>query len=430
MSALDRSHDPGRTSWVSSANGHPEFPIQNLPYARVKHGNTPGAIAVAIGDEALLLPAAIEAGWGSDLPPGALCVGMSALNVFAGRPPTEWRAVRLALSDALSDPDWEPRLRPALRSRAALEHLVPFQIYDYTDFYASMFHATNVGLMLRPDNPLLPNYKWVPIGYHGRASSIVISGSPVRRPRGQTYPPAASVPTFGVSRSLDYELELGIFLGGRNPLGTPVPASEAAARIFGVCLLNDWSARDIQSWEYQPLGPFLAKNFATTISAWVLTADALLPFRVPMPARAVSDPEPLEYLRVPNDWTIAADLEVELATAKMRDHGDAAMTVSRVQFDQAMYWSPAQLITHHASNGCNLYMGDLLGTGTVSGPTPASRGCLLERTWRGTEPLMLPNGESRKFLEDGDEVVFRGTCRAPGAVTIGFGECRGVVVPA
>ena len=430
MSALDRSHDPGRTSWVSSANGHPEFPIQNLPYARVKHGNTPGAIAVAIGDEALLLPAAIEAGWGSDLPPGALCVGMSALNVFAGRPPTEWRAVRLALSDALSDPDWEPRLRPALRPRAALEHLVPFQIYDYTDFYASMFHATNVGSMLRPDNPLLPNYKWVPIGYHGRASSIVISGSPVRRPRGQTYPPAASVPTFGVSRSLDYELELGIFLGGRNPLGTPVPASEAAARIFGVCLLNDWSARDIQSWEYQPLGPFLAKNFATTISAWVLTADALLPFRVPMPARAVSDPEPLEYLRVPNDWTIAADLEVELATATMRDHGDAAMTVSRVQFDQAMYWSPAQLITHHASNGCNLYMGDLLGTGTVSGPTPASRGCLLERTWRGTEPLMLPNGESRKFLEDGDEVVFRGTCRAPGAVTIGFGECRGVVVPA
>jgi fumarylacetoacetase len=284
--------------------------------------------------------------------------------------------------------------------------------------------------MLRPDNPLLPNYKWVPIGYHGRASSIVISGSPVRRPRGQTYPPAASVPTFGVSRSLDYELELGIFLGGRNPLGTPVQASEAAARIFGVCLLNDWSARDIQSWEYQPLGPFLAKNFATTISAWVLTADALLPFRVPMPARAVSDPEPLEYLRVPNDWTIAADLEVELATAKMRDHGDAAMAVSRVQFDQAMYWSPAQLITHHASNGCNLYMGDLLGTGTVSGPTPASRGCLLERTWRGTEPLTLPNGESRKFLEDGDEVVFRGTCRAPGAVTIGFGECRGVVVPA
>ena len=430
MSALDRSHDPGRTSWVSSANGHPEFPIQNLPYARVKHGNTPGAIAVAIGDEALLLPAAIEAGWGNDLPPGALCVGMSALNVFAGRPPTEWRAVRLALSDALSDPDWEPRLRPALRSRAALEHLVPFQIYDFTDFFASIFHATNAGRSFRPDNPLLPNYKWVPIGYHGRASSIVISGSPVRRPRGQTYPPAASVPTFGVSRSLDYELELGIFLGGRNPLGTPVPASEAAARIFGVCLLNDWSARDIQSWEYQPLGPFLAKNFATTISAWVLTADALLPFRVPMPARAVSDPEPLEYLRVPNDWTIAADLEVELATAKMRDHGDAAMTVSRVQFDQAMYWSPAQLITHHASNGCNLYMGDLLGTGTVSGPTPASRGCLLERTWRGTEPLMLPNGESRKFLEDGDEVVFRGTCRAPGAVTIGFGECRGVVVPA
>ena len=430
MSDVDRSHDPARTSWVASANGHPDFPIQNLPFARTMQPNTPGILAVAIGDDALMLPAAIEAGWGRELPPGAMSVSMSALNVFAGRPPAEWRAVRLALSDALADPAWADRLRPAMRPRAELEYLVPFQIYDYTDFYASIHHATNVGSMFRPDNPLLPNYKWVPVGYHGRASSIGISGTPVKRPRGQTAPPAASVPGFGASASLDYELELGIFLGGRNPLGTPVPAGEAAARIFGFCLLNDWSARDIQAWEYQPLGPFLAKNFATSISPWVVTADALLPFHVAMPVRPVTDPAPLEYLRVPRDWTIAAELEVQLASSKMRAGGQPPMTVSRVRFDEAMYWSPAQLVTHHASNGCNLYMGDLLGTGTISGREPESRGCLLERTWRGTQPLALPGGETRKFLEDGDEVVFHARCQAPGAVPIGFGECRGVVVPA
>ncbi|MGH7524163.1 MAG: fumarylacetoacetase [Gemmatimonadales bacterium] len=430
MRSLDRSHDPERQCWVASARSHHDFPIQNLPLARVKHGNTPGAIAVAIGDEALLLPLAIDAGWGKDLPPGALSLGLSALNIFAARPPAEWRAARLALSDALSDPQWESRLRPALRARDELEYLVPFQVYDYTDFYASAYHATNVGSMFRPDNPLLPNYKWVPIGYHGRASSIIVSGTPVRRPSGQTAPGEGGTPVFGATRSLDYELELGIFLGGRNPLGTPVAASEAAARIFGVCLLNDWSARDVQAWEYQPLGPFLAKNFATSISPWVVTADALLPFHVPMPARPAGDPEPLEHLRVPENWTIAAQLEVLLSTAAMRARHDPEMVVSQVQFDQAMYWSPSQLVVHHASNGCNLYMGDLLGTGTVSGAEPASRGCLLERTWRGTEPLALPDGETRKFLEDGDEVVFRGTCQAPGAVAIGFGECRGVVIPA
>ncbi len=232
------------------------------------------------------------------------------------------------------------------------------------------------------------------------------------------------------SRSLDYELELGIFIGGRNALGTPVPAAEAGARIFGFCLLNDWSARDVQSWEYQPLGPFLAKNFATSISQWVVTSEALLPFHVPMPPRGISDPAPLPYLTVPDDWTIAAELEVTLRSNAMRERGDAGMRLSRVEFNQAMYWSPSQLVTHHASNGCNLYMGDLIGTGTISGPTPDSRGCLLERTWRGTEPLTLPTGETRKFLEDGDEVTFHGACHAPGAVSIGFGECRGIVIPA
>ena len=308
--------------------------------------------------------------------------------------------------------------------------LVPFQVYDYTDFYASIHHATNVGSMFRPDNPLLPNYKWVPIGYHGRASSIVVSGTPVRRPRGQTNPPGATDPSYVASRMLDYELELGIFLGGRNALGTPVTAADAASRIFGFCMLNDWSARDIQSWEYQPLGPFLAKNFATSISPWVVTADALIPFRTRMPQRPIGDPDPLEYLRVPDDWTIHATLDVKLTTAAMRAAGDAIYGVSEVDFAEAMYWSPAQLVTHHGSNGCNLYMGDLIGTGTVSGPAATARGCLLERTWRGTEPLTLSGGETRKFLEDGDEVIFSGRCSTPGAASIGFGECRGVVLPA
>ncbi|HEY4322079.1 MAG TPA: fumarylacetoacetase [Gemmatimonadales bacterium] len=430
MTSLDRSHDPTRTSWVSSAAGHAEFPIQNLPYARVHLGKSAGAVAVAIGDEALLLAPAFEAGFGADLPEGARTVAASALNIFASRPADEWRAVRLAISDALSDPAWEERLRPALVPIASLHFLVPFQIYDYTDFYASIHHATNVGSMFRPDNPLLPNYKWVPIGYHGRASSIVVSGTAVRRPRGQTLPAADAQPVFGPARSLDYELELGLFIGGRNPLGTPVTAAAASQRIFGSCLLNDWSARDVQSWEYQPLGPFLAKNFATTISPWVVTADALLPFRTTMPARPEGDPAPLEYLRVPDDWTISATMEVTLSTSSMRSAGRAPFGVSEVEFAEAMYWSPSQLVTHHGSNGCNLYPGDLIGTGTVSGPAAGSRGCLLERTWRGTEPLALPGDERRKFLEDGDEVIMRAHCHADDAVSIGFGECRGMIIPA
>lgn len=429
MTALDRSHDPARTSWVGSANDHADFPIQNLPFARIRHEKTAGALVVAIGDEALLLLQAIEAGFGRDLPPGVMSVTMSALNVFAGRPPAEWRALRLALSDALSDPAMRKTLESALRPQRDLDFLVPFQIYDYTDFYASIHHATNVGSMFRPDQPLLPNYKWVPIGYHGRASSIVVSGTPVHRPRGQVRSGDAP-PEYVASRSLDYELEVGIFIGGRNALGTPVPAETAGERIFGFCLVNDWSARDVQAWEYQPLGPFLAKNFATTISPWVVTADALLPFRRPMPPRGDGDPQPLPHLRVPDDTTLALELSVQLHTAAARERGDPPATISTVDFSEAMYWSPAQLVTHHASNGCNLYMGDLLATGTVSGPTPESRGCLLERTWRGTQPLQLPGGDERAFLADGDEVIFRGTCRAPGAVAIGFGECRGRVMPA
>lgn len=430
MSPLDRSHDPARRSWVESANGHAEFPVQNLPFGKVDHvdGALP-EIVVAVGDEALLLGAAFAAGLGADLPLDPQ-FSPFLLDQLLDQPPEVWTALRLALSDALSDPAWDVRLRTALVPRAGLRHWLPVHPGDYTDFYASIYHATNVGSMFRPDNPLLPNYKWVPIGYHGRASSLVIDGTPVRRPMGQIRGPDDADPTFGPSRSLDYELELGLIIGGDNELGTPVTSASAWSRIFGVSLLNDWSARDVQAWEYQPLGPFLAKNFATTLSPWIITADALRPFEVAMPARPTGDPEPLPHLRVPNDHTWSIELDVEVVTASMRARGDSAFRVSRVKFEDAMYWSPAQLVTHHGSNGCNLSSGDVLGTGTISGPAPGSRGCLLERTWRGAEPLTLPDGTVRRFLEDGDEVTLRGTCTAPGAVSIGLGVCRGVVLPA
>ena len=422
---LDRSHDPARTSWVASANGHPEFPIQNLPFGASEQG-----LVVAIGDQALLLDEALRAGWGKELDLEHGEFEAPFLNVFLFRDPAVWRATRLALSDALSDPAWQARLAPALRPIASLELQHPVNVGDYSDFYASIHHATNVGTMLRPDNPLLPNYKWVPIGYHGRASTIVIDGTPIRRPHGQVRPAGDEKPSFVASRSLDYEVELGLVIGGLQQVGDVVPAAEAASRIFGVVLLNDWSARDVQGWEYQPLGPFLAKNFATTISPWLVTTDALLPYRVPMPARPDGDPAPLEYLRVPNDATWSITMDASIATAAMRDRGDAPHRVSSAQFSEAMYWSPAQLVTHHASNGCALEAGDLLGTGTISGTSVDSRGCLLERTWRGAEPLVLPDGSRRAFLEDGDEVILAGHATAPGRPSIGFGSCRGVVLPA
>ena len=431
MTARDATHDPTRQSWVPSAAGHAEFPIQNLPYGVSSRGDAPGHIVVAIGDAALDLPDAIAAGWGADLPShlqAALCT--PDLNTLASLLPADWTAVRQTLSLALSDASWSTRLAPALRSQALLQLRLPCTVRNYSDFYASVHHATNVGSMFRPDNPLLPNYKWVPIGYHGRASSIVVDGTEVRRPHGQLKGATDDTPAFGASRSLDYELELGLVVGGENRLGDAVAARDAESRLFGVVLLNDWSARDIQSWEYQPLGPFLAKNFATTLSPWVVTADALRPFRVAMPARPPGDPEPLEYLRVPDDATWQMTLDVGIRSAGMRARGDAGFQVSRVEFVDAMYWSPAQLIVHHGSNGCNLLPGDILGTGTISGSTPESRGCLLERTWRGSLPLILPDGSERRFLEDGDEVSLRAHCAATGAISIGFGACCGVVLPA
>jgi fumarylacetoacetase len=312
------------------------------------------------------------------------------------------------------------------------ELLLPATIGDYTDFYASVHHATNVGRMFRPDNPLLPNYKWVPIGYHGRASSIVPSGTPVRRPRGQVKDPEGEVPVLVPTRALDYELELGCFVAVGNPLGEPVSIDQGEAHLFGVCLVNDWSARDVQSWEYQPLGPFLSKSFATTVSPWVVTLEALEPFRVPAYRRPSEDPAPLPHLDSERNATaggVDVILEVSLTSARMRDQGIAPVRLGSGRVAD-LYWTLAQMLAHHTSNGCNLRPGDLFASGTVSGPSNDSLGCLLELTRRGAEPLTLPTGESRKFLEDGDEVIMRGFCEREGAARIGLGECRGVVLPA
>jgi fumarylacetoacetase len=304
---------------------------------------------------------------------------------------------------------------------------LPARIGDYSDFYASIHHATNVGSMFRPDNPLLPNYKWIPIGYHGRASSIVASGTPVHRPRGQTRDGNEGPPVVGPTRRLDYELELGVFIGRGNTRGSTISIEEAEEHMFGVCLVNDWSARDIQAWEYQPLGPFLAKSFETTVSPWVVTLDALAPFRTQAYERSREDPAPLSYLdslENTNNGGFAITLEVVLSSQQMRAEGREPFRVSRGGFAE-MYWTLAQLVTHHASNGCDLRPGDLLASGTISGPTEESRGCLLERTWRGSEPLQLPTGETRAFLSDGDEVTMRGYCERAGYRRIGLGECVG-----
>jgi fumarylacetoacetase len=348
-----------------------------------------------------------------------------------------WSALRHGVSALLTVNSPPSRKDRAIGERilvpmADSELLLPAQIGDYSDFYASIFHATNVGSMFRPDNPLLPNYKWVPIGYHGRASSVLASGAPVRRPRGQLKDPNAEAPTFGPTRALDYEMEVGCFVGPSNSLGTPVPIDEAEEHLFGLCLVNDWSARDIQTWEYQPLGPFLSKSFATTLSPWVVTFDALEPYRIPAFQRSAGDPAPLPYLDSASDRTrggVDVNVEVLLMTAKMREAGSSPYRLSRGRMAD-LYWTMAQMFAHHTSNGCNLRPGDLFASGTISGPTKESRGCLLELTWRGSEPITLPTGETRKFLEDGDEVILRGSCERVGAARIGFGECRGVILPA
>lgn len=434
---LNASHDPSRRSWIESANlPDADFPLQNLPYgAFTSNAARTPRLGVAIGDRILDLHAAASAG----LLPEAVAdaARQPTLNALLALGQPAWSALRQRLSELLGAdtcPAGELRGRVEsclLPQRAAAMHLA-VATRDYTDFYASIHHATNVGSMLRPDQPLLPNYKWMPIGYHGRASSLVVGGTPVRRPHGQTRPPDTAAPSFGPCRNLDYELELGVFVGPGNALGERIPLASAATQLFGVSLLNDWSARDLQTWEYQPLGPFLAKNFATSLGPWVVTLEALAPFRVPMPARPPGDPAPLPHLADAQDATLGAldvTLEVWLLTAQMRLTGASPHRISRGNFS-TMYWTLGQMLAHHASNGCNLAPGDLIGSGTVSGPSRDSRGCLLEYTWRGTDPLRLPNGEERRFLADGDEVILRGYAERAGARRIGLGECRGMVLPA
>ena len=435
---IDETHGPALKSWVESANApKTDFPIQNLPLGVFRTSGTElNRIGVAIGDSILDLRACLERNLLVGMPTRILSAcGDPTLNSLMACPDIERRALRHRLSHLLRTEGAQVTAKPhageVLVAQRDVRMALPARISDYTDFYASIDHATNVGSMMRPDHPLLPNYKWVPIGYHGRSSSIVVSGTPVRRPSGQIDPSApGQAPHFEPSKLLDYELEMGIFIASGNELGTPVPITEAGARIFGLCLLNDWSARDIQKWEYQPLGPFLSKNFATSISPWVVTSEALAPFRVAAAHRPEGDPGPLPHLKSAQDQALGAfdvNLEVSLSTRAMRSHGHAPVRLSRSNV-ASLYWTPAQMIAHHTSGGCNLNPGDLLGTGTVSGKGKDSRGCLLELTMRGKDRIALPGGETRAFLEDGDEVVFTASCQREGFARIGFGECRGVVI--
>lgn len=431
---INETHDPNLKSWVESANDpNTDFPIQNLPFCvfRLVGTEEREKIGVVIGDQVLDIFKCVNDGLfdGEAEIPAKQCHARNIMPLMTLS--SEWRIIlRRRISQLLRE-DFE-------KKDVVARHLIPLNkaemdlpIYmrDYTDFYASIFHATNIGSMFRPDNPLLPNYKYVPIGYHGRASSIVVSGTEIKRPQGQTRPDPNAEPVFGLSKSMDYEMEVGVFVGRGNNLGEPVPIEKAEEHIFGLCLVNDWSARDVQPWEYQPLGPFLAKSFATTISPFVVTMEALAPFRVPAFKRAEDDPAPLPYLySEENQQTGGIDitLEVLIQTTKMREEKIEPVRLSRGNFKD-MYWTIAQLLTHHTSNGCNLQTGDLFASGTISGETKDSYGSMMELTWRGTNPITLLNGETRKFLEDGDEIIMRGYCEREGFRRIGFGECRGIV---
>ncbi len=431
---LNETHDPARRSFVESANAPgTDFPIQNLPYCvyRPATGVQP-RVGVPIGDQILDVSAA---GTAFEGPAGeaARACGAPFLNPLMMMGPPAWSALRLALSRALTDARGNrERLGIHLMPMAQAEIRMPVAFRNFTDFFASIFHASNAGRMMRPDNPLMPNYKYVPVAYHSRASSVRVSGIAVKRPQGQRKGPNDAEPSYGPSRNLDFALERGAFIGTGTELGTTVPVGKAAEHVFGFCLLNDWSARDIQGWEYQPLGPFLGKNFATTISPWVVTAEALAPFRTAAFARPQGDPAPLPYLNDLEDQAhggLDITLEAYLATDKMRRESAAPQRLTQTSFAQ-MYWTVAQMIAHHTGNGCNLEIGDLMGSGTVSGPEKLSWGSLLELTARGREPIELPDGEKRGFIEDGDEIIFRGFCAKPGAARIGFGECRAVILPA
>ena len=430
---LDETHDPKAVSWIESANvPDNDFPVQNLAYG-VFHslGDAQKNIGIAIGEFVLDLKATATTGWLKELdgPTLAACHSDSLNDLMKLDAASRLRLRRKLFSLLHSHAAYAAResLANLLIPRSDLEMQVPVRIGDYTDFYASIFHATNVGRLFRPDNPLLPNYKWIPIGYHGRSSSIVVSGTQIHRPKGQIKSEKDAGPVYGYSNSLDYELELGVYVSHGNPLGKPIAISDAEEHLFGVSLVNDWSARDIQSWEYQPLGPFLAKNFATTISPWVITMEALAPFRCPSFSRSSEDPQPLPYLDGKSNREqggIAVTVEACLETTRMREQKIAPLRLCRGSF-RDMYWTLGQLLAHHSSTGCNMRAGDLLASGTISGESEDSRGCLLELTRNGKQKLQLPTGDERTFLEDGDEIILLGWCERQGATRIGLGECRG-----
>jgi len=430
--ATDQTNDPEARSWLAAAN-EPDcaFPLQNLPFAVFKRGNESFRGGVAIGDQIVDLAQFSQLPIETAAAHAAHAASASTLNSFMQLGPPAWRQLRHALFVALSrGSSLEARVRGCLVPQRDAEYALPAQIGDYTDFYTSIYHATAIGRLFRPDNPLLPNYKWVPIAYHGRSSSIGVSGQSVRRPNGQRVLTGDSVPTLGPAKRLDYEFELGAFIGPGNPRGTRISLADAEDHIFGLCLLNDWSARDLQAWEYQPLGPFLAKNFATTISPWVVTLQALAPFRTAF-LRPADDPQPLPYLedtRNRESGAIDINLEAFLQTARMREAGHAPQRLSSTNFRHC-YWTLGQLVAHHTVNGCDLRAGDLLGTGTQSGATPAEAGSLVELSVGGSKPVTV-GAERRTFLEDGDAVIFRAWCEKPGAVRIGFGELQGQILPA
>lgn len=429
---IDETHDPALVSWVASAHGHPDFPIQNLPLGVFSPPGKGPRGGIAIGDMILDLAALAMSGLlEGEARIAAQAAAGQALNPLLALGAGPRRALRRGVSELLSDPAHRVAVEPMLYDAARTMLQLPARIGDYTDFYVGIHHATNVGRLFRPDNPLLPNYKHVPIGYHGRASSVAVSGAKLRRPSGQRRALDRDEPLFGPSERLDYELELGVWIGRGNALGEPIAIGSAADHIAGLTLLNDWSARDFQAWEYQPLGPFLAKNFLTTVSPWIVTAEALAPFRVAQSPRPEGDPQPLPYLWDLNDQAsgaISARLEVTIASRRMRDEGLAPHRLSSGPATH-MYWTIAQMVAHHSVGGCNLNPGDLLGTGTISGPDRASFGSLLELTAGGRDPVILPTGEERGFIEDGDEIAILGRLEAQGFVSIGFGPCRGIVVP-
>ena len=430
---IDATHDPARRSWVESANGHGEFPIQNLPLGAFSPPGGGPRGGMAIGDAIFDVAAALQAGlFTGPAHDAAQAAAGTVLNPLLALGAAPRRALRQRVSDLLDANGPEQSLLAPIASRllhraADCTLHLPAAIGDYTDFFAGIHHATTAGRINRPENPLLPNYKYVPVAYHSRASSVRPSGSAVPRPSGQRKLPDEAAPSYGACRNLDYELELGVWIGPGNELGAPIPITEASDHIAGFCLLNDWSARDIQTWESQPLGPFLAKSFRTSVSPWIITAEALAPFRSPQPPRPAGDPAPLPHLLDPADQANGAlDIAFDalLLTPTMRAAGAAPFRLSHAGGD-VLYWTVAQMVAHHTSNGCNLQPGDLFGSGTLSGTEPGSAGCLLEMTRGGRDPVRLPNGESRRYLEDGDEVIFQAHCSRPGRVTIGFGECRG-----